>query len=84
MVKKKRYIQNEVKTVEVYRKPTLQEAWDVVSEHIEVVAKQGISCMFIDYCGAGEGHFGFPNINYVKGEEIKIWIESSKPFKSGW
>lgn len=51
MAKKKRYLQKEVKTVEVYRKPTLQEAWDVVSEHLETVYKsrQDLGCVFIDW-----------------------------------
>lgn len=83
MAKKKRYLQKEVKTVGVYRKPTLQEAWDVVSEHMEVLARQNINAMFIDYIGA-HGHFGLPNINYLKDSEFVTFVEASKPFKSGW
>lgn len=83
MAKKKRYLQKEVKTVEVYRKPTLQEAWDVVSEHMEVLARQNVNVMFIDYIGT-HGHFGLPNIHYLKDSEFVTFIEASKPFKSGW
>ncbi|HHI3608481.1 TPA: hypothetical protein QCU10_005810 [Bacillus anthracis] len=52
MAKKKRYLQKEVKTVEVYRKPTLQEAWDVVSEHLAFLTERDDNIsFFIDLQG---------------------------------
>ncbi|MGQ3736336.1 hypothetical protein [Bacillus sp. Fil] len=88
MSKKKRYMkQPEIKViekvVEIHKQPTLQEAWDVVCEHIEVMARQNTSAMFIDYIGS-HGRYGVPNIHYIKHGEFLTFVEASKPFKEGW
>ena len=82
MAKKKRYLPKEVKTVEVYRKPTLQEAWDVVSDHLETLAKSGVNGVYVDYLGL-HGEIGKPNLN-TGGHDAKMIIESSRKWEKGW
>ncbi|QWS00672.1 hypothetical protein [Bacillus cereus] len=55
MSKKKRHFtkgpQVIEKVVEIHKTPTLQEAWDVVSDHMKTIYKteNGIGCLFIDW-----------------------------------
>lgn len=71
------------KVVEIHKQPTLQEAWDIVCDHIEVMANQNVNAMFIDYIGS-HGRYGVPNIHYIKHGEFLTFVEASKPFKEGW
>lgn len=89
MAKKKRYLQKEVKTVEVYRKPTLQEAWEVVSEYMEGVAKDKDTCtFFVDVVASGDCDefkaFGKPTLTYMKGGKYGLIVQSIRRWKEGW
>ncbi|MCU5498746.1 hypothetical protein OCF63_12140 [Bacillus wiedmannii] len=83
MAKKKRYLQKEVETVEVYRKPTLQEAWDVVSEHMEMVRRldNNVGTLFIDWVGCYRGSYGKPVL--YKADRTVI-VRASKAWQEGW
>ncbi|PEM57609.1 hypothetical protein [Bacillus wiedmannii] len=79
MAKKKRYLQKEVKTVEVYRKPTLQEAWDIVSDHLAHEFRKGEITWFVDTVGVKGYEHGRVVLN-SGGSYFKVLAVSTKNY----
>lgn len=79
MSKKKRHFTKGPQVIEkvVYVQPTLQQAWDVVSDHMKTIYKTepGIGCLFIDWSNMyGHGWYK-PILHDAKG---KIYAEASE------
>ncbi|MGH0586816.1 hypothetical protein ACQVQY_12025 [Bacillus mycoides] len=85
MSKKKRYMkQPEIKViekvVEIHKQPTLQEAWDVVCEHLAVEYRNKEITWFVDCVGT----YGARNGDVVLhsgGYNAKKLVTSSKNYK---
>lgn len=80
MAKKKRYLQKEVKTVEVYRKPMLQEAWDVVCDHLAVEYRKGNLTWFVDAVGGGLGGYVKHGDVALRSADQNVLVVSSKNY----
>lgn len=86
MAKKKRHFtkQPEVKVVEkvieIHKQPTLQEAWDVVCDHLAVEYRNREITRFVD-CVAVQGHKTGDIVLHSGGVGAKKLVVSSKNYK---
>ncbi|ACJ70550.1 hypothetical protein P4I81_04525 [Bacillus cereus] len=73
------------KVVEIHKQPTLQEAWDVVCEHLAVEYRNREISWFVD-CVGTYGHSLGDVVLHTGGYDAKKLVVSSKNYKKdlGW
>ncbi|BAR84914.1 uncharacterized protein KNN_04070 [Bacillus thuringiensis serovar tolworthi] len=70
------------KVVEIHKTPTLQEAWDVVCDHLEVEYRKGTITWFVDAVGGINSDHGEV---VLKDADQRVFVRSSKNYqKAMW